>query len=166
MTLRFEAPYAFYEDEIQGWFALLDNDAFETAFATLQDGDGKVQQFSQNALSGSITLRDGQLLLTTIPYDAGWRAEIDGAPAQTVAAADGLLAVVCPAGEHTISLRYHPRDLIVGGILSGLGILLFAAVLICPAVCAKKGVAVPLPAFLLPEVKPGKKGDKTKKERK
>ena len=166
VTLLVEAPYAFYEDEIQGWFALLDNDAFETAFATLQDGDGKVQQFSQNALSGSITLRDGQLLLTTIPYDAGWRAEIDGAPAQTVAAADGLLAVVCPAGEHTISLRYHPRDLIVGGILSGLGILLFAAVLICPAVCAKKGVAVPLPAFLLPEVKPGKKGDKTKKERK
>lgn len=71
------------------------------------------------------TVGENDCLLYTIPYDRGWRATIDGEPAQTHSAFGVLLAVDAEPGEHTVELRYTPP-----GLYAGIGISLFTAAML------------------------------------
>ncbi|MBC7362867.1 MAG: YfhO family protein [Candidatus Aminicenantes bacterium] len=51
-------------------------------------------------------------------YSPGWKAWIDGRKAQVFAANIFSRAVVVPAGEHTVEMRYLPSSFIIGLIIS------------------------------------------------
>lgn len=57
----------------------------------------------------------------------GWRATVDGAPAELHAAYTFLRGVVVPAGRHRVEMRYRPAWLYAGAVFSLLGV---AAVLV------------------------------------
>lgn len=54
----------------------------------------------------------------------GWTATIDGRPATVHPADVQFQAVLVPAGDHRVSLRYLPRSVVEGAWLSGLGLAL------------------------------------------
>lgn len=60
---------------------------------------------------------DGAVLLLTLPYERGWRATVDGAPAELRPALGVLAALELPAGAHVVELEYVPP-----GAYLGLGI--------------------------------------------
>jgi len=71
------------------------------------------------------------LLVLSDAYYPGWRAYLDGEPAELLRVNIALRGVVVPPGEHTVVFAYHPRWFQVGAVLSlvtllGL-ILLFVA---------------------------------------
>jgi hypothetical protein len=51
-------------------------------------------------------------------HDPGWRATVDGRPADVLRANVAFRAVAVPAGRHVIELVYRPRWVIVGGWVS------------------------------------------------
>ena len=53
-------------------------------------------------------------------YYPGWRATVDGNPAQLVRADYVLRALCVPAGEHRIEMVYDPPSLKVGLAITGL----------------------------------------------
>lgn len=57
-------------------------------------------------------------------YAPGWRATVDGEPAQLHRADVALMSVPMPAGEHYVTLRYAPRSVSIGIVISALGALL------------------------------------------
>jgi hypothetical protein len=58
-------------------------------------------------------------VLTVAQVDyPGWHASIDGAPTDIVRAYGGLVAVIVPAGTHTVELRYDPLTYRVGAVVS------------------------------------------------
>jgi hypothetical protein len=65
--------------------------------------------------------RAGYVVLTDT-LRPGWRAEVDGEPAPVLRAQRTFRAVSVPAGEHRIVFSYRPTSLVVGGLLSGLGL--------------------------------------------
>ena len=68
-------------------------------------------------------------LVVNDAYDPGWRASIDGRPADLVRANVGFRAVALPAGEHTVEMVYRPPSALAGFALSAvsaLGFLLIA----------------------------------------
>jgi uncharacterized membrane protein YfhO len=67
----------------------------------------------------------GALVLADSWYP-GWRATVDGSPAEVVPADLALRAVLVPAGRSTVVFRYRPAWLVPGILLS----LLAAACLI------------------------------------
>lgn len=69
------------------------------------------------------TAADGLLVLSEV-FDKGWNAYIDGERVPISVADHVLRAVPLPAGEHTVEMRYEPRSLQVGIVLSSLGLLL------------------------------------------
>jgi len=73
----------------------------------------------------------GLLVLSEVYYP-GWRATVNGAPAQ-IHKVNGLLrGVVVPAGESQVTLSFAPRSVLLGAVLSGstlLGTMVLAAVL-------------------------------------
>ncbi|HEY9165389.1 MAG TPA: YfhO family protein [Candidatus Kryptonia bacterium] len=80
------------------------------------------------------------LLLSDVYYPAGWKAYIDGHPAQIYKADYFLRALLVPKGNHEIELKFEPRMYSLGRGLTlasnGLVILLLVSTL--PGVIAKR----------------------------
>ena len=91
---------------------------------------------AQNA-SGTFTWQDGKVqgnitgtektpwLFTSIPYDTGWTATVNGQEVPTAAIGGGLLAVPLKAGENSVLLVYKPRGLYGGIAISVVSLGLF-----------------------------------------
>ena len=68
----------------------------------------------------------------SVPYEAGWSAEVNGQPAEIRQVNVGFMAVLCPAGENiTIRFTYETPGLRVGASISAAGLLLLAVYLLC-----------------------------------
>ncbi len=66
-----------------------------------------------------------QLLALDEAFDAGWRATIDGRPANAVRVYGDFLGVVAPRGKHRVELKFAPESVRLGRLASfaGLGLL-------------------------------------------
>jgi hypothetical protein len=86
----------------------------------------------------SVARRDGEaaveaeadgpaLLVVNDAWWPGWVAEVDGVAAPILAADALVRAVPFPAGRHRLVMRYRPPEVGAGVALSGLGLVLLAA---------------------------------------
>jgi uncharacterized membrane protein YfhO len=66
-----------------------------------------------------------QVILTTIPYDKGWQATIDGEKVDIPTFKDAFLALPVPKGSHKIKFVFVPQGFKVGVILFTGCIILF-----------------------------------------
>jgi Bacterial membrane protein YfhO len=73
-----------------------------------------IRSFKDTRIDGTVQLDHAGVLLLQIPFDAGWRAFIDGRAAPVVKVDAGLLGVVVNSGEHAIKLIYRPPFLYAG----------------------------------------------------
>ena len=83
-------------------------------------------------------LRDG-LFYTSVPYEPGWTATVDGEEvalaetfdpsATTVRLTDAVIAFPLSAGTHTVTLRYRTPGLTLGCIISAISLLAFGGLL-------------------------------------
>ena len=60
------------------------------------------------------TTEDRPTVFTTIPYDAGWQITVDGERVDTYETLDALLAFDLSPGEHTVEMRYMPKEYVLG----------------------------------------------------
>lgn len=119
LYLRNNTEYIYYLDEA----------LFNNVMLRLAQGNVNITSFDDTHIAGTFESDAPEgLLFTTIPYDAGWRIQIDGKTVAPVKTLESLLAVDITAlseGEHTITMRYLPDCLLIGAGISLLGVLLF-----------------------------------------
>ncbi|MCM1234070.1 MAG: YfhO family protein [Ruminococcus flavefaciens] len=109
----------------------------------LQQGIMGEWSVGADKVSGTVSLDRPKLLCLSIPFDAGWRAYVDGSPARLYQANTKNMALALDAGEHTIELRYETPMLKAGAAVSAFGFLLFAAlVFIREKKYTRKGVGL------------------------
>jgi hypothetical protein len=79
---------------------------------------------------------DGRRLLVTseIFYPAGWSAQIDGQSVDILRVNHAFRGVVVPAGEHVVSMRFHPKSHHLGVLISLLATIFVYGVLATLAV--------------------------------
>lgn len=70
----------------------------EAAQMTWDDGDAY----------GTVTAEDGDILATSIPYEKGWRATIDGERVDVEKVNYAFVGVPLTAGQHKVTLHYLP----------------------------------------------------------
>lgn len=82
-----------------------------------------------NVQDGHVTMEvsadTDKLLLTTIPYEDGWEAWVDGEKTELVSYQDAFLSIPLTSGTHTIELNFTPPGLKAGIACSCAGILCF-----------------------------------------
>ncbi len=113
-------------------FYSLDTGAFMEQLQLAAPSDGiRIDDSGDGILTATVTREQDTVLLTTIPYEAGWTAEIDGVETEITPFADALIAVSVPAGTHTVHFSFTTPGLALGRAcaLTGLSILLLLGIL-------------------------------------
>jgi hypothetical protein len=97
----------------------------DSQILSLQDGPNRVTIRAVLDAPGYLVLAD-----TWYP---GWRATVDGDPAELLRANFGFRAVWLEAGEHSVEMVYRPTSVLAGGVLSlaALVVLVAGLVLTC-----------------------------------
>ena len=105
---------------------VLNRQALEKGYARLQSGAVTLTQFRDTAVTGTMTAVTDGLCYFSIPYEDGWKAEIDGNAVEIQPVGDAMIAVSVTKGSHTITLTYCPKGWKLGCSLTvgGIGILL------------------------------------------
>ena len=62
----------------------------------------------------TVTSKKNQVLLTTIPYDKGWKVYIDGKKEDITTFKDAFLTLSLPKGTHTIEFVFLPQGFAIG----------------------------------------------------
>lgn len=104
-----------------------DEAAFETVYNELNDETFEVESFTDRKVSGTISVKEDGVMITSIPYEKGWKALVNGEHVDIIPIRDAFIAIELPTGNHTIEFSYIPDGFIMGSIISAgtLIVLLF-----------------------------------------
>jgi uncharacterized membrane protein YfhO len=84
-----------------------------------------ITQFKESHIKGTINSSAPGILFFSIPLDEGWKATVNGTQAKIYNVNCGLMGLKMPAGKSDIDLRFEPRLMKTGGMVSCLAILVF-----------------------------------------
>ena len=71
------------------------------------------------------TSEEEKMLFTSIPFEKGWTAKVDGQKTEIVSYQDAFISIPLSAGTHTIELSFTPPGWHAGLLASGVGIVAF-----------------------------------------
>ena len=87
-------------------------------------------EVSDNHLTGKLTSETDTILCFSVPYSRGWQAMVDGRPVESFRANRAFIGLEVPAGTHDVELYYITPGLKQGILLSGVGVISLAVLLI------------------------------------
>lgn len=88
-------------------------EVFEDSIRTIQKQGVSFETKGRTA-EANVNLAKEQVVLTTIPYDKGWSAYIDGKKVEIPTFKDAFLALPVPKGAHTIKFVFLPQGFKIG----------------------------------------------------
>ena len=100
------------------------------------EGRVEVRRVDWNNLALSVETSTGGLVVVTDFFEPGWRAQVDGRPAEIVEVFGVVMGIVVGPGSHELTLVYRPRLFLVGALISlaSLAALIVLAVMRGPSV--------------------------------
>ncbi len=113
------------------YFYYIDTESFENVISELAQSQYLIDKYTEDCFEGSITVgADNSTIFTTIPYDKGWQVYVDGNKIETYEALDAVLAFDVDPGVHSLKMVYRSNAMIYGGIISLVGLVIFALIVI------------------------------------
>ena len=106
--------------------ATLNGAAFDQAYARWSESQLDVNSFEDGYVKGHISVKKDGLMFTSVPYDSGWTAYVDGKKTDVQTVAGAFIALDLKAGDHVIEFKYFPRGLKSGMAFTFAGWLIFA----------------------------------------
>ncbi len=125
-------------------FYYIDWDVFEDVMGRLGQDQYNVTEYGEDFFRGTFTAsREHELVMTTIPYDRGWRVYVDGEEVEISKALGSLVSFYIDgeAGQtHDVELVYRPNTFVVGLSVT----LISAGLLILIIIFEKKLKKIPV----------------------
>lgn len=110
--------------------ARIDEDVFARGIEKLKASSLKVSEWTNNTVKGTINAREDGLFYTSVLYCDGWKAYVDGKEVEITPVCDTFIAFELSKGDHEIELKYTTPGLLIGGIVSFVGVGLLVALCI------------------------------------
>lgn len=98
-------------------------DVFDSMYKKLGESTLNATEVTDTKLKGEIDVKEDGLFYTSIPYEKGWSAKVDGEPVEITPVGDAMVAFKLTAGKHTVELNYVPDGFVIGLTATLLGIL-------------------------------------------
>lgn len=115
---------------ISGRFAMMDETLFKQAHDLFARSTLRASKVTDTSIRGNIVAEEDGLFYTSIPAIDGWKATVDGKPAEITPVGGALIAFKLSKGSHIIELEYTPEGYPIGLIVSIIGLLIFAAMIV------------------------------------
>lgn len=104
---------------------LLDLPSFQKAVDTIKEKEVDLE-VGKRTVKGNVTVEDDhQILFTTIPYDKGWQAKVDGKKVPIKPFKNALITLPLSKGTHIVQLTFLPQGLRMGAFLFVISIAAF-----------------------------------------
>lgn len=81
-------------------------------------GEVRVERYEPDRIELAVDSPAEGYLVLSDPFYPGWRAELDGSPAEILRANYAFRAVAVPAGSHTVTMTFRPASWIAGLAIS------------------------------------------------
>ncbi|GIL33792.1 membrane protein [Lactobacillus paragasseri] len=104
-------------------FVNIDFSALHDKVKKARNREMKFTSFKDGYVAGKVIIDKNQNLVTTIPYSKGWQAKVDGKPVKINRTLGVFIGLKMKPGTHQITLKYRTPGVLVGAILSILGII-------------------------------------------
>jgi len=102
---------------------------FVNTFEVLNEQPFIIDSFNDTGIIGNIDVNEEGLMLTSIPYDNGWKIWVDYAQVEPIAFNDAVIALNLSEGKHIIKFSYEPEGLRLGTAISLSSIALFLLII-------------------------------------
>ena len=109
----------------------------------LQERSCSKFSYGNSSFNAEITVPEGsdRLLFFSVPYEKGWSATVNGAPAEIEVVDIGFMAVRVKGGmTNKIEFRYKTPGLFEGAVITGVSIFAYVLYIV---ICAKKKILGP-----------------------
>ncbi len=104
-------------------------EAFNQLISNCRKDTLQISSYDDRHFDGTIDLDQTKLLFLSIPFDKGWKAEVDGKPAETRLVTFGMTGIVLDKGKHQVKLYYEAPYLKTGSMVSGISFMIYALLL-------------------------------------
>jgi hypothetical protein len=94
-----------------------------------QSASGKFYR-DRKGFTSELYLKEEQIIFYSVPYDQGWKAEVNGVPTKVLKVNGGFVGVPVPAGYNTVRFDYLAPGLKAGAAATLAGLVLFAVYLL------------------------------------
>ena len=126
IRIQFSDIYDMDENDLseQIEIAYENNELVEKMIDKLTEQELNIEVFNNTYIKGNIEIKeDNQMLYLGIPYDEGWSIYIDGNKVDSQEVLGYMTTINLDMGEHTIEMRYVPKNLEKSIIISAIGII-------------------------------------------
>ncbi len=113
-------------------------EVFDAVYNSLSDEGLNIETYDDTTIKGTINAKEGGTMLTSIVYDRGWTAYVDGKKVEIGSFNDAFLTVDIPAGSHEIELKYTPDGFILGAFLSIASVVIIIALVVAENILKRK----------------------------
>jgi uncharacterized membrane protein YfhO len=120
-----KAKYPGFE-EIRDSLQSVNTDNFNALIAECRKDTLQISSYDDRHFDGTIELDKTKLLFLSIPFDKGWKATVDGKPAETRLVTYGMTGIILDKGKHKLKLYYEAPYLKTGSLVSGISIAIYA----------------------------------------
>ena len=136
----------------------IDYSAYDYAISRLKEVQFNIESYTEDSFYGTIYAPiDTQTILTTIPYDEGWRITVDGKEIEYFETLNALITfVIEEPGKHEVAIEYRPESYSTGMTCTAVCTVLFLLVCLLDLITKRKlnkqlpligGIAVPAEEF-------------------
>ena len=124
-------------DEPLFWY--IDMAVYEESFKELAKHQLNITDWSDTYFIGNINVpADRTTVFTSLPYDANWRAWVDGSEVKVYETLDALVAFNITEGDHEVVIKYVPKQLYIGLCITAVSMALLLAIFFIDRATKKK----------------------------
>ena len=107
-----------------------DNEVFSQSFEKIDLSGVTVTSEENGVIEMTSNLSEDKMIITSIPFEAGWELYIDGQKADISVYQEALIGINPGAGQHDITLKFVAPGTKIGAVCSVIGIIGLVAILI------------------------------------
>lgn len=122
----------------QVYVNLLNQDVFEQGYEKISKDVMTTTNLTGSSMEGTIDVSEDGLFYTSVPYEEGWTAVVDGKEVEITPVGGSLVAFPLSKGSHEIKLYYYPKGFWPGFIATVICVLTFAGLCVYTYIIKKK----------------------------
>ncbi|MEE1060385.1 MAG: YfhO family protein [Ruminococcus sp.] len=117
---------------------MLNTEVFERGYDVISKDYMTTTELTGSSMKGTINASEDGLFYTSVPYEDGWTAYVDGVETEITPVGNALVAFKLPRGEHEIELVYYPKGFWIGFAVTMGCAAIFAAICVYTYIIKKK----------------------------